>query len=155
MAIRPAVEADLDIMVTLSGRVRADLEGHEPRFWRRHPEADRLQRDWFGFLLADASHHLLVNSGPDDSIDGFAIARAMDAPPVYEPGGRTCFVDDLAWETMADARAMLDAVQAWGVEQGCVQLVVVTAAADSERRNLLDGLGLRPVSEWWTAPIDL
>lgn len=154
MTIRLAAEADLDAMVTLSARVRNELEHHEPRFWRRHPDADQRQRDWFGFLLSDAGHQLLVNVATDGQVDGFVIARAMDAPPVYDPGGRTCFVDDLVWADLDDAKALLTEVRIWGVEQGCSQLLVVTPVADSDRRDLLGHLGLHPVSEWWTAPIE-
>jgi len=154
MTIRLAVEADLDAMVTLSAGVRAQLERHEPRFWRRHPDADQRQRDWFGFLPADEGHELLVNESSDGHLDGFVIARAMDAPPVYEPGGRTCFIDDLVWADLDDAEALVGAARAWGVERGCTQLLVVTAAADRDRRDLLDRLGLHPASEWWTASIE-
>lgn len=151
--IRPATDDDLDAMVALSSRVRQRLEDHEPVFWRRHADADANQRAWFGFLLQDDNHHLVVSGPEAGPIDGFGVARAMDAPPVYDPGGRTCLVDDLVWSDRAAADDLLDAIRAWAAERGCSQLVVITPAADRDRRALLAEQRLHPTSEWWTGPV--
>jgi hypothetical protein len=36
-----------------------------------------------------------------DRVQGFVIARLVPSPPVYEPGGTTCLVDDF---TVADVQ---------------------------------------------------
>lgn len=151
--IRPATADDLDAMVALSGQARQRLEEHEPVFWRRHADADTNQRGWLGFLLEDPSHHLVVSGPEAGPIDGFGVARAMDAPPVYDPGGRTCLVDDLVWGDRATADDLLGAIREWATRQGCSQLVVITPAADEERQSVLDRQGLHPTSEWWTGPV--
>lgn len=81
---------------------------------------------------------------------GLVIARAMDAPPVYQPDGRTCMVDDFVWPTNAAAEALVGEVKRWASAVGCSQVVFVTPTADRERRTLLDQIGLHPTSEWWT-----
>ncbi|MEM8922748.1 MAG: hypothetical protein AAGD35_04530 [Actinomycetota bacterium] len=175
MTVRPARQGDLDAMVALSSGDRARRQLLEPTFWRVHADADERQRAWFELLLHDDAHRLLVsvdgaggNAQPEPApaaeqpvgaeqatatVDGFVIARAVDAPPVYDPGGRTCLVDDLVVPTLAVAERLMSAVRRWGDDNGCTQLVVVTAAADAERRHLLGQSGLHPTSEWWTGPI--
>ncbi len=153
MALRRATAEDLDAIVALSSEVRDRLQALEPVFWRRHPEADVNQRGWFSVLLADEAHHVVVSIGPDGAAEGFAIARAMDAPPVFDAGGRTCMVDDLVWRSAEMADALLTDIRRWAVTKGCSQLVVVCPAGDSGRRSLLGRAGLHPTSEWWTGPV--
>lgn len=153
MALRRAVEEDLDALVALSSEVRDRLEALEPVFWRRHPKANVNQRAWFSILLTDDAHHVVVSTGRGGEVDGFAIARVMDAPPVFDPGGRTCMVDDLVWPTPEVAEALLGEVRRWAATKGCSQLVVVCPAGDDPRRSLLSRGGLHPTSEWWTGPV--
>lgn len=152
MIIRAATHADVDGIVELSRRSRAQLERYEPMFWRRHPDAEVRQRAWFGVLVSDPQHLVAVDDA-DGQIRGFVIARAADAPPVYDPGGRTCIVDDLVWHSDIAAHALLDRVTAWAAEQGCVQLIVVTAAAHDERKRVLAQRRMHTVSEWWATAI--
>ncbi|MEM7326150.1 MAG: hypothetical protein AAF531_23885 [Actinomycetota bacterium] len=153
MAVRPATEDDLEVIVQLSSGARDRLEITEPTFWRRHADADRNQRAWFDVLLGDDGHRILVSTDRDDTVDGFIVARAMDAPPVYDPRGRTCLVDDFVWSTGEVAEALIADVRQWATGQGCTQLVVITAARDLDRRELLERTGLHPTSEWWTGPL--
>lgn len=153
MVLRPAGDEDLDALVALASEVRDRLAALEPVFWRRHPEADVNQRAWFSMLLTDDAHHVVVSTGRGGEVDGFAIARAMDAPPVFDPGGRTCLVDDWVWPTADVAEALLGEVRRWAVTRGCSQLVVVSPAGDDQRRSLLSRGGLHPTSEWWTGPV--
>ncbi len=150
---RPAEEGDLDAIVALSATARARLAQLEPVCWRPHPRADANQRGWFGLLLNDPAHHLVVSIDGDDRIDGFIVARATDAPPVYDPGGRTCLIDDLVAPSPEGGTELIDAVRRWARTGGCTQLVVVTPTADPGRRALLGRSGLHPTSEWWTGPI--
>lgn len=92
MTVRQATETDLTTIVQLSGRHRERLEALEPVFWRRNANANELQASWFGVLLADDAHQVLVSTNDTDAIEGFVIALAVDAPPVYDPGGRTCMI---------------------------------------------------------------
>ncbi|MEL6982246.1 MAG: hypothetical protein AAFO29_07465 [Actinomycetota bacterium] len=156
MTVRTATEADLDAIVALSSRARDRLQELDPEFWRRHPDADAGQRQWFAILLADAGHQVIVRVGTaehPEELAGFVIARAMDAPPVYDPGGPVCFVDDFVWDRVETAEALLAEARRWAADRGCVRLIVVTPAADDERRSLLGASGLHATSEWWTGPV--
>jgi hypothetical protein len=77
----------------------------------------------------------------------------MDAPPVYGPGGQTCMVDDFIWPTPEVAESLITGVRQWAAAKECAQIVVVTPAADAERQELLDQIGLHPTTEWWTGSI--
>ncbi len=151
--VRVAVANDIQSMVELSAAFRERLEDYEPTFWRRHPDADQVQFQWFGLLLDDELHRVVVSVGDDGRIEGFIIARAMEAPPVYQPGGRTCMIDDFVWSTSAVAEALVSEIQRWAADAGCCQMVIVTPAADSERRTLLEQFGLHRTSEWWMSQI--
>ena len=154
MPIRPASHGDLDQVVAMSAEVRSRLAVLDPHFWRPHADADATQLAWFSYLLQDAGHIVLV--AEDESrpgLGGFIIGRLMDAPPVYDPGGRTCLVDDFAWRTPSAAEELLTAAKAWAIKEGAVTLVVVTAAADGDRRDVLQEAGLHATSEWWTTPL--
>lgn len=107
---------------------------------------------WFGVLLSDEAHHACVSTNSAGQVDGFVFARAMDAPPVYDPGGRTCLVDDFVWPNREVAQSLIDHVRTWATARGCSQLVIITPAADRDRKTLLDSIGLHPTSEWWTGP---
>jgi len=155
MAIRAATGRDVERMVGLSGEVRSRLEQFDAIFWRRHAAAETIQQAWFQRLLTDADHGVfVVDHEPGGLLEGFVVARIMDAPPVFDPGGRTCMVDDWAWTREALAQPLLDHALAWGRTRGATQAVVVTAAADHERRALLTDAGLVPTSEWWVRQID-
>lgn len=153
MTIRDAIESDLDAIVALSSGFRDKLQALEPTFWKRHSDADSGQRAWFAILLGDENHHLAVSQNQSATIDGFVIARAGGAPPVYDPGGATCMVDDFVWETQAVAQALIEEVRRWATTKACTQLVVVTPAADAERKATVEDMGLHPTSEWWSGPI--
>lgn len=73
--------------------------------------------DHVGFLAQVLAHErtiALVWEETPGTVDGFIIANIIAAPPVYEPGGPTCMVDDYwvrggeRWETIG--HALLDAV---------------------------------------------
>ncbi len=86
------------------------------------------------------------------------IATVAPAPPVYDPGGLTCTVDDF---TVADPRDwptlgvdLLRAVGRAALERGAAQIVVVTARLDEAKRAVLAGSGLSVASEWWVRPLN-
>lgn len=104
-------------------------------------------------MLDDDQAVVLVAYSASSSLRGFAIARSTEAPPVYNPGGRTCIVDDFSVAEPADwpnaGRALIDAVRSWGNDLGAVQLVVVTAHLDEPKRAALRAAHLQVASEWW------
>lgn len=154
--LRTASAGDLDGLVELAEQRRVDCELFQPRFWRRAKAARIRQRQFFSSLLTDLDV-LVVVVGDAATIHGFAIARLVSSPPVYDPGGLTCLVDDFTVSSNAEwperGLQLLEAVRSWGAERGAVQLVVVTAHLDAPKRETLTSAGLSIASEWWVGAI--
>jgi len=81
----------------------------------------------------------------------------VPAPPVYNPGGLTCSIDDFVvsegecWETVgAD---LLDQVRRVALSSGAAQVVVVCAHHDEPKRKALEEYSLTIASEWWVTPL--
>ncbi len=78
-------------------------------------------------------------------------------PPVYDPGGFTCLVDDFVvqrpedWPTIG--ASLLHKVNQHAKDQGAVQTVVVCRRLDEAKRAALASLGLTVVSEWSVAEL--
>jgi hypothetical protein len=89
-------------------------------------------------------------------LTGFLIATLLPAPPVYDPGGLTCQIDDFA--VVAAASWLTTGVQllrtglAQAARRGAVQAVVVTGHLDQAKRQALRASGLELASEWWVTP---
>jgi hypothetical protein len=153
--IREATLDDVPAMLDLAAAKRTEHGEYQPVFWRPAAQAVVMQDLWFQFLLTSDDHHLLVavdGDGDDSSIVGFLIAQIMDAPPVYDPGGRTCMVDDFVAAPGVAFDDLLAAARSWGSSRGAVQMVVVTAAADDAKRSALAANDLTVASEWWVGP---
>jgi len=135
---------------------RQEYAGYQPQFWRPATDAVDRQRAFFASLI-DEDDTFVVVAREGVNVHGFAVARTVVAPPVYDPGGLTCAVDDFAvadpteWPTVGPL--LLDAVRAWGFERGATQLVVVVAHLDQPKRAFLKTAQLDIASEWWVAPI--
>ena len=90
-------------------------------------------------------------------IEGFLIATLNAAPPVYDPGGTTCAIDDFCVSSpdkwLAVGKPLLDAAMEQARQSGAVQAVVVCGHWDASKREMLQSLGSTMVSEWWHLPI--
>jgi hypothetical protein len=155
VVVRPARGDDLPAMVSLSGAKRRAYARHQPVFWRAAAGADEAQRRFFESSLTDPSLATLV-AQRDGAVVGFAIGRVVPAPPVYDPGGLACVVDDFAVE---DARAwatvgaaLLAAMRRVATERAAVQMVVVCGSHDEPKRAFLAARGLTSASEWYVGP---
>jgi predicted N-acetyltransferase YhbS len=106
-------------------------------------------------LVADDSVLSLVATSAGDLV-GFVIAALVPAPPVYEPGGMTCLIDDFTVKRAEDwvrvGVPLLAAVSDLARQRGAAQVVVVTAHLDQAKRNALRAGGLTIASEWWVSP---
>lgn len=91
--IRSAVASDLEGMLTLAERRRRQYATYQATFWRSAPDAVERQRpNLAGLIGDDAVITIVATTG--DALAGFAIGTIVPAPPVYDPGGPTCVVDD-------------------------------------------------------------
>ena len=154
-AIRTATSADVPAMVGLSSAKRRAYAGVLPVFWRPAADADTLQTAWFAHLLARDSTVALV-AEDTAGVAAFVVGMLHPAPPVYEPGGSTCTVDDFCvreealWPTLG--AALLAQVRAQARARGAVQVVVVCGVHDQPKRTLLERPDLSPASLWFTGP---
>ena len=155
--IRTATTADLPRMLDLAQQRRVDYARVQPRFW--NPAADGIarQRPYFARQLADDRVIALVHEQEGET-DGFIIGVLMAAPPVVDPGGDTCLVDDFVvadpatWATVG--AALLAAVRERALARGAGQLVVISGHHDTPKRAMLAASGHTVASEWWLAPLD-
>jgi hypothetical protein len=153
--VRPAHDQDLPKLLELARLRRVAYERYQPVFWRPAADAVESQRAFFTTLLQDPDVRMLV-ADLDEQLIGFAIARVVSAPPVFDPGGATCMVDDFTVDTDEHwplaGPPLLGAVRSWSATRGASQLVVVTAQLDAAKRTALGDAGLSPASEWWVGP---
>lgn len=143
---------DLDQVLEIAASSRSTHAGYQPRFWRPAPDAVERQRAYFRTLLDD-EQTLVVVASDTAGLRGFAIGRLVPAPPVYDPGGASCLVDDWAVVDPTEWRSLgpllLSALRRWATSRGAAQIVVVTAHLDQAKRAALRGEGLTIASEWW------
>lgn len=154
---RAAIPGDLDPMLRLAQNQRSQYATHQPIFWRPAADALERQRPYFAELIADEQVITIV-AEDDRGLCGFAIATLVQAPPVYDPGGPTCLVDDF---TVDDAERwpsvgveLLRAVRNAARQRGAAQVVVVCGYLDRAKRRTLEDCGLSIASEWWVSALD-
>ncbi len=81
------------------------------------------------------------------------VASIIDAPPVYDPGGKTFMVDDFCvslpelWCNVG--RDLLMNLQDKAVERGSVQTLVVCGDHDGPKKAFLEESGLGTTSRWY------
>src|SRR5437879_75669 len=93
--IREATEADIPQMLVLAETKRKQYEEYSPVFWRRASDAAEKQDPYFRAQLGSENSLCLVSEDAGQ-FTGFVIASIVSAPPVYDPGGPVCMVDDFA-----------------------------------------------------------
>ena len=155
MKIRRAVEDDIPGMVDLMDARRRLYETYQPTFWRPSPDANSRQTKYFAMLVSKKDAIVLICEDAG-AFCGFIIASLIEAPPVYDPGGKTCVIDDFAvtrnnWDRVG--RALLREAQSIPREAGAVQAVVVCANLDESKRSFLVSEGLSIASEWFVKDI--
>lgn len=156
MAVRNAVQQDISRMVELSEAKRASYEANSPLFWRKAENSVHVQGVFFAKLLEQPDWLLLVHEH-NGAIDGFIIGRLMPAPPVYNPGGKACLIDDFAvadsnlWDSTGTA--LHQALEAQARQAGAVVSITVSGAHDGPKRSALLGAGAHLASEWYVHTI--
>ena len=144
-------------MADVASLRRQDYAQAQPQFWREAPGAVETHRRWLLQLIEDEAILTLVADDAAGELVGLLVASMVDAPPIYDPGGRSGFVDDFVvsasdqWGTVG--RALLVAARGWLLEQGAAQIVVVSGFHDEAKRAFLDAEGLSPASSWHVASL--
>jgi hypothetical protein len=145
------VAADVDAMTAMASARRDQYAAYQPVFWRPASNAERIHRPHLAQLIDDRGVITLV-SEESATFTGFLIATIGEAPPVYDPGGRTCMIDDFVvtpgrWATTGVH--LLRSALEYAAGRGAVQAVVVTAHLDQPQQEALRACGLSIASEWW------
>ncbi len=149
--IRKADAMGIPAMVALSERARAEFEKLEPDFFRKAQNSATAQSAYFEWQLRQPNVIAFVHDH-DGTIDGFAIAALIQAPPVYDPDGRTALIDDFAvaspelWDSVGEA--LFREVAEEAKRRGAVGAVAICAHRDTAKREFVRRLGMRIVSEW-------
>jgi hypothetical protein len=130
---------------------RRQYATYQPVFWAPAPDAEQLHKPYLAKLIDDQDVITLVSES-SGALTGFVIASIGDAPRVYDPGGRTCQIDDFVVEpgrwTSAGTQLLRAAIEL-ATSRGAIQAVVVTGHLDFEKREALKTCGLSIASEWW------
>lgn len=156
MTIRVASGEDLEEMLRLADARRRQYTAYQPLFWRAAADAVDQQRPYLAELLQDERVIAYVGA-TDSALRGFVLGKLILSPPVYDPGGETCVVDDFTVSDPADWPTigvdLLRAVQQAAHLRGATQIVVVTAHLDTAKRTVLAASGLSTASEWWVSAL--
>jgi len=147
---------DIGAMARLADAFRARLEAWQPVFWKRAQGSLALSEDYFRFLMQSEDNCALVNEDYA-GVDGFLIATLVDAPPVYDPGGKTCLIDDFAvaedemWASVGEA--LVERASEWAKSKGATQTVVITPLAYDAKLSFLKNRDMTPTASWWVKPL--
>lgn len=143
-------------MVRQADRRRRQYAAYQPVFWRLAPSA-RAHHERSLEGLVDDPDVLSLVATLEGEVRGFIIGRLVPAPPVYDPGGPSLYVDDFVvsrdseWSSVG--HALLQRVRQLGTARGAAQVVVVSGALDSAKRRLLTEADLELASEWWVSQL--
>jgi GNAT superfamily N-acetyltransferase len=149
--VRKTQLADTARMVALSEQARAELEKYQPDFWRKAADSEEKQLPYFRQQIENERVIALVSEQVNE-LDGFIIGILTNPPPVYDPGGLTCVVDDFMvaapdlWQSVG--LNLLNEVISQAKERGAVQVVVICAHHDEPKRAMLIAENFPVASEW-------
>jgi hypothetical protein len=102
----------------------------------------------------DQDNVLTLISEDDGSTNGFLIATLIDAPPVFDPGGKSCMIDDFVvacnalWDSVGTA--LLDEARVWAKREGAAQIILVTPKDHPEKNAFVTAQNLKTTTFWWT-----
>jgi GNAT superfamily N-acetyltransferase len=151
ITVRSATEADLDYIVELAARRREQYAGYQPVFWRPAGDARDRHRLFFNAVLSREGVFLLVAESDGQRV-GFAMASLVPAPPVYDPGGKVCFIDDYGveppelWPTAG--RALAEAAFERARPLGAVLANIHVSPRDTDKHAVIEALGFTVAAEW-------
>lgn len=151
-SIRPATDADLPRIEALCEEKRVEYQGYSPLFWNKASDSSALHLEYLKRLIKHDDVFFLVVEHRGN-VEGFLIAAMTSPPPVYNPGGKVCLVDDYnvassyLWGTAG--KALL--VRAWeeAQQREARLLVVVCGQRDVPKRTMLQNANLEVASEWF------
>jgi hypothetical protein len=157
MPMRLAQTGDLQAVALLAAQKRKQYEKYQPVFHKESEKALEIHSVFLKDILSKENTMAWV-SERDGHIDGFIVGTIVNAPPVYNPGGKICLVDDFMverpelWATVG--RELLDKVMQSAKDKGAVLANVVCGPLDKAKRDLLSSLNFGVASEWLVKKIN-
>jgi hypothetical protein len=155
--IRKATTQDVPEIARLSALKRRQYESYQPLFHKEAEGALEKQVLFLGDSIAKDHLIALVHEVNGKAINGFIIGTLVNAPPVYNPGGKVCLVDDFMveesslWATVGVS--LLNRVIDLGKEKGAVLANVVCGPLDRPKREMLGKFGFDVATESHVKPI--
>ena len=149
--IRVAEETDAPEMASLSDSFRDLLQSYSPVFWRKKEGIIPTHITYMKGLINSPNQITLIYE-KDGQIAGFLTGLITQAPPVYDPGGPVCLVDDFVvrhtdeWSTVG--KELIQACENSARFRNAVVIIVVSPLKCDEQREMLRDHGIEPVSEW-------
>src|SRR6202050_4101767 len=140
MPVRKAALADVPRIVALCQRKRQQYEPYSPVLWHESSEAFNYQTRFFEGLLTNPSWICLVHESYQ-WVDAFLLAHIIAPPPVYDPGGKVCLIDDFAvedpelWQTAG--MALRNEAQRLAIKAGAAISITVCGQKDTAKRVFL------------------
>jgi len=141
-AARIAVEADVPVLAVLHAEARASMEAKRGGLiWSMREAAGGRTAAEFLELLDDERTLALVGT-IDESVVGYALSHIED----LDDGAPLAVVDDLYVDPEARSvgvgEALMNAVVAWGTEEGCVGVDAWALPGDRATKNFFEAFGL-------------
>lgn len=157
MQVRKAKSDDIPAMAHIAELRRLRYQEYEPVFWKKAINSEEIGRDFYHQIIKDQSTCMFVADG-ENGVTGFLIARQTQSPPVYDPGGITCVIDDFAVADPAlwsdHGKVLLEHIQQYAKNNNWKQLVIVCGDQDTFKKTMLEEAGLRIASNWYTHALD-
>jgi len=156
LAVRDARPDDVPCMVDMAAVKRDQYQEYSPVFWRPAAGAREAHRSFFEKIVASRDSICLVHDG-GGVINGFIIGIVVSSPPVYNPGGKVCMIDDFVvsdpslWSTVGVA--LRDETERRAAIVGAVLSVTVCGQRDKAKRQVLLESGSHVASEWYVRAI--
>jgi hypothetical protein len=156
--VRNASFEDAAAIAELMRVRRVAYEAYQPTFWREAPDSVEKHIPYLQAQLARPDVIALVAERENRTLAGALVATLVPAPPVYAPGGPTCYIDDYwvedprEWDTTGK-QLLSQAMQLAKEQFGAAQAVVVCAQRDHPKRAWLETASYTVASEWWTRPL--
>ena len=152
--VRPATAADADAVVRLVEADFAARDAHRSSaVWRKAEGSAAAYRKELADLLGQEGMLLRVHESAG-AVDGYVRAMLVDGPPVWDPGGKVCFVtefvlgDAAAWSTVG--AALLGSATGEARGRGAVAALVQYGHHEAGKQVMLAGLEYGPAWSYRT-----
>lgn len=157
MQIRDVTASDVPAMAALADAKRTEYATYSPIFWRKSDNGMEVQTRFFTNRMLPSDTIISLVADTDGTIEGFVIGMIREAPPVYDPGGPVCWIDDFTvarpelWETVGTTLYREVAIRAQ--QRGVVAMVTIAGHLDTPKRAMLQAQGAPITVETYVQPL--